>query len=106
MAYYSMYYALLALLFRIGIKCENHAAAIMLLQEIFGIDNARIRFAKEERIDKQYYVEFSVTIEEVQELIGMAEEFIVVIQDFLAKLGNADVERHRERFMELVGGGK
>ena len=57
LAYYSMYYCLLALLFRIGIKCENHAAAIILLTEVFGIDNASISKAKGERIDNQYYVD-------------------------------------------------
>ena len=33
LAYYSMYHSLLALLFRIGIKSENHAASIILLKE-------------------------------------------------------------------------
>jgi hypothetical protein len=28
-----MYYMLLALLFRVGIKCENHSAGIMLLKQ-------------------------------------------------------------------------
>jgi len=39
MAYYSMYYSVLALFFATGIKCENHTAAIILLREIFAIDN-------------------------------------------------------------------
>jgi uncharacterized protein (UPF0332 family) len=33
LTYYSMYYMLLALLFRVGIKCENHSAGIMLLKQ-------------------------------------------------------------------------
>jgi len=33
MAYYSMYYSLLALLFRVGIKSENHTASIFLLRD-------------------------------------------------------------------------
>jgi uncharacterized protein (UPF0332 family) len=37
MAYYSMYYSVLALFFRTGIKCENHAAAIVLLRSVFNI---------------------------------------------------------------------
>ncbi len=36
LAYYSMYHLLLAALFRIGIKCENHTGAIILLKEVFG----------------------------------------------------------------------
>ena len=73
LAYYAMYHTLLALLFRTGIKCENHAAAIILLKEVFGIDNNSISKAKEERIDKQYYVDFEVTKDEVQEGIASAE---------------------------------
>lgn len=37
LAYYSMYHTLVALLFRIGIKCENHSASIILLRKIFKI---------------------------------------------------------------------
>ena len=42
LTYYSMYHCILAALFRIGIKCENHAASIILLKEVFEIDNAKI----------------------------------------------------------------
>ncbi|MBU1005418.1 MAG: HEPN domain-containing protein, partial [Nanoarchaeota archaeon] len=65
LSYYSMYHCILAALFRIGIKCENHTASIILLKEVFGIDNSKIAKAKSERIDKQYYVDFTVNQEEV-----------------------------------------
>ena len=55
MAYYSMYNSLLSLLFYVGIKCENHSGSIILLKEVFEIDNSNIGFAKKERVDKQYY---------------------------------------------------
>src|SRR3989344_8366932 len=64
LAYYTMYHCLLAVLFKIGIKCENHAASIILLKEVFEIDNINITKAKSERIDKQYYVDFSENQEE------------------------------------------
>ena len=54
LAYYAMYHCLLALLFRVGIKCENHTAAIVLLKSVFGIDNQEIFKAKADRVDKQY----------------------------------------------------
>lgn len=60
-AYYSMYHAVMALFFRTGIKCENHSATILLLKEIYGIDNAPLSDAKRERIDKQYYVDTTTT---------------------------------------------
>ncbi|WP_332450041.1 HEPN domain-containing protein [Methanoculleus sp.] len=58
MAYYSMYYMVLALLFATGIKCENHSGATILLESLYGIDNSRIAAAKRDRIDKQYYVNY------------------------------------------------
>jgi uncharacterized protein (UPF0332 family) len=45
-----MYNSLTALLFRVGIKCENHAGSILLLKKLFkriDLFNA-ISFAKEE----------------------------------------------------------
>ena len=61
MAYYSMYNMLTALLYYLGIKCENHSASIIILKELFGIDNSKIEFAKTERVDKQYYIDFKIT---------------------------------------------
>ena len=60
MAYYSMYNMLTALLYFAGIKCENHSASIIILKELFGIDSSKISFAKTERVDKQYYINFKV----------------------------------------------
>ena len=59
-SYYAMYNSLVALLFKIGIKCENHTGAILLLRE-FGLFELGeiISNAKKERIDKQYYIDTS-----------------------------------------------
>jgi len=96
LTYYSMYYSLLALLFRTGIKCENHTGAIMLLKEVFNIDNVKIAKAKKERIDKQYYVDFSVTKEEVNKMVQTAEEFNAEILDFIEKLDNDKIEIYQK----------
>src|SRR3989344_6615258 len=58
MSYYAMYNSLTALLFKIGMKCENHAGSIVLFKELLGRADLFkiISFAKEDRIDKQYYV--------------------------------------------------
>lgn len=102
MAYYSMYYSLLALLFRVGIKSENHTASILLLKEIFGLDNSKILRAKKERIDKQYYVDFKVVKEDVKDLIKTAEDFNAVIFDFLEKLSLDEIEKTRKKFKEVI----
>lgn len=101
LAYYSMYYSLLALLFRVGIKSENHAASIILLKELFGLDNKKIYRAKKERIDKQYYVGFKVAKSDVVELIKTAEEFDSEILDFLEKLNNERIVEARNKFKSI-----
>lgn len=102
MAYYSMYYALLALLFRVGIKCENHSAAIILLKEVFGVGNLEISSAKKERIDKQYHVSFSIIREEVEDLILAAERFDSKIMDFTDKLNSEKIKEFRKKTENLL----
>lgn len=100
--YYSMYYALLALLFRAGIKCENHSAAIILLKEVFGVGNSEISSAKKERVDKQYHVSFSIIREEVENLILAAERFNSKIMDFTDKLNSEKIKEFRKKTENLL----
>jgi len=102
LAYYSMYHLLTALLFKVGIKCENHSASIVLLKELFGLENRGILEAKTERIDKQYYVGFKLTKQEVEETIKKAETFNSELGDFISRMRNLDVTIYRKRFNEIV----
>jgi uncharacterized protein (UPF0332 family) len=102
LAYYSMYNMLTAILFQVGIKCENHTASVVLLDALFGIDTTSISDAKDERIDKQYYVDFDVTREETVELIETAEEFNKNLFDFSSKINSQKIREFRERFLNLV----
>ena len=104
LVYYSMYNSLIALLFKIGIKSENHAVSITLLKEIFGLSNSDIAFAKKERVDKQYYVDFEVTKEQVEEAIRKAEIFNSKIIDFISKLTNDSIKLYRKKFEEAYIG--
>ncbi len=90
MSYYAMYNQLTALLFMVGIKCENHAGSILLLKILFDKEELfkLISDAKKERIDKQYYVALvkdGITKEIAEELLNNTQNFIlkikVVIQD-------------------------
>lgn len=101
LAYYSMYHCLLAALFRIGIKCENHAASIILLKEVFGVDNSKISKAKSDRVDRQYYVDFSVNLEEANTSIKIAEDFIAEMNDFIAKLSEEKIKSYHEKAVGL-----
>ena len=95
MAYYSMYNIVMALFFKTGIKCENHAGSIILLKELFGIDNSKIEFAKKERVDKQYYVDFKITMKEVENLISITKEFNSELYDFIDRMTSKEVNNFR-----------
>jgi uncharacterized protein (UPF0332 family) len=92
----------MALFFRNGIKCENHSATILLLKEMFDIDNSTLSQAKKERIDKQYYVETSASREDDEDLIRTADIFILHILDVIARTTNEKIARHREKLRTLI----
>lgn len=103
LSYYSMYNMLIALLFKVGIKCENHNASIILMKELFNLDNSDISSAKTERIDKQYYTDFKITKQEIIDAIKNAEIFNSKLLGFISKLNNEDIKNYRGKFKELVG---
>ena len=103
LTYYSMYYSVLALFFATGIKCENHSAAIILLDEIFGIDNSAIKSAKSERIDKQYYVATAPVRSEVITLIKTAELFNAELLDVIDRLTKDKIDSFRKKLLNFIG---
>lgn len=106
-AYYCMYNSLLSLLFRIGIKSENHSASIILFDRLFKNKELvnLISLAKEERIDKQYYVEtqqiVKVTGKSCNETILKAEDFLVKIKLLINELSNEEISSKRKSFVEI-----
>lgn len=106
-AYYCIYNSLLALLFKIGIKSENHSASIILFDKLFNNKElAEIAlWAKEERIDKQYYVESQQTSEITENssknLVSKAESFSIRIKLIISQLTNEDALLVRKDFQEL-----
>jgi uncharacterized protein (UPF0332 family) len=107
-SYYTMYNSLLALLFKVGVKSENHAASILFLEKLFDlIDLFKIiSSAKGERIDKQYYVtskqNFIATKDATKDMLIKAEDFSIKIRLFIKNLNKIDIEKTRERFSSLL----
>lgn len=105
-AYYAMYYCLLALLFKCGIKSENHAASILLLKELFNESELakKISFGKKERIDKQYYTDFKLTKLDCEDMIKKAEGFIVECKKVIKQLNEEKINRSREELDNALEG--
>jgi uncharacterized protein (UPF0332 family) len=107
-AYYCMYNSLLSLLFKIGIKSENHSASIILFDKLFNDKDLIkiISFAKKERIDKQYYVEAQqiskITKDLCDSVILKAEDFLVKMKLLISQLGNEKIDSIRISFENLL----
>ncbi len=106
MSYYSMYNSTISLLFRVGIKCENHGAAILLLKLLFNNHELYelISNAKTERIDKRYFVnskEDEITSDIAKELLIDAEDFVFKLKATISKLNQEKIEKLREKFKLL-----
>ncbi len=100
MSYYAMYHCLLALLFKCGIKCENHTDNILLLKRLFNENELHemISAAKEERIDKQYYVDFEITKDETKGMIEKSREFITKVKLIIESLTHGEIDKIRSKF--------
>ena len=107
-AYYAMYNSVLSLLFKCGIKSENHSATIILLERLFGLEDMGniLSNAKKERIDKQYYVmemeNVEITKDTVKKMISVSEDFIISLKVHLDKLNTSSIQSIRKKFEELV----
>jgi len=106
LSYYAMYNLLLAVLSRIGIKCENHGGSILLLKLLFGENDlyTLISDAKKERIDKQYYViteKDESTKEIADELLNHAEDFVLKMKLVIKNLNNDSIDKLREKFKTI-----
>lgn len=106
-SYYTMYNVLTALLFKTGIKCENHAGSILLLRVLFNEPKLFdiISKAKEERIDKQYYVvseDITFTEESARKILMKAEEFTVKTKLLIRNMKNEEIIVLRRKLQENV----
>ena len=106
-AYYCMYNSLLSLLFKIGIKSENHSASVILFDKLFNRPDLTkiVSWAKEERIDKQYYVEtqqiIKATKESCNEMILKAEDFLIKMKLLINEISSEKIDSAKEDFFKL-----
>jgi uncharacterized protein (UPF0332 family) len=105
-AYYSIYNTVMSLFFKCGIKCENHSGAIILMKELFNLEELYSIFSefKKDRIDNQYYVATvdaePVNRDKCSERIKTAQRFNIELRAYINRLTIQDIDNLRKTFKD------
>jgi uncharacterized protein (UPF0332 family) len=104
--YYAMYFALYAILMKLGVKCENHSCTIEFMKEFL-----REYFNEEDitlignsmvlRIDAQYYTNKEIPEIKYKKMLKEAPEFLVKCKDTIARLNEEKINAIRKKLMML-----
>ncbi len=103
-SYYAKYFAVYALLRKIGVKCEIHDCTIALFAHLFSDSVPRqlvqeIRRSKEDRIESQYYTaEIKV---DFGDLIVQTRRFVLEIERLLDGLNAEGIKSLQGRLKSL-----
>ncbi len=107
-AYYSIYNTVISLFFKCGIKCENHSGAVLLIKELFKLNNLYLIFSefKKDRIDNQYYIPIldtePINKEKCNERIKTAQLFNAELKAYIGKITIQEINNLRKTFEELT----
>jgi len=106
-AYYARYFALYALLMKLGIKSEIHdcsiATARLLAKNKIITPNlvTDITQAKQTRIDTQYYVTEELTHEEIKRNVESASKFVLEIQKSIEEISTEQTNNIRNKLRNI-----
>jgi uncharacterized protein (UPF0332 family) len=102
-AYYSIYNTVLSLFYKCGIKCENHSGAVILIKDIFGLEDLYEVFSqfKKDRIDNQYYLPIKnfepISKDNCIDKIKIAQRFNLDLRAFTGKITFKEINLIREK---------
>jgi uncharacterized protein (UPF0332 family) len=105
-SYYAKYFAIYALLSRIGVKCGIHDCTIALFSSLYAdklpkrlVDD--LRQAKDDRVEAQYYTtEISM---DMQEMIEKTTDFVLKIEEIIDGLSAQKTADKRRELRALRG---
>jgi len=106
-AYYARYFALYALLMKLGIKSEIHdcsiATARLLAKNKIITPNlvTDIAQAKQTRIDTQYYVTKELRQEEIRRNVESARKFVLEIQKAIEEVSAEQTDNIRNKLRNI-----
>ncbi len=98
--YYAMYFALYALLIKIGIKCENHSCTIEFMNQCLNAffeenDVSLLQNAMKARVDIQYYTDRTVDEKQYQEIKLKSPLFLVKCKEVHRKINKETITEIR-----------
>lgn len=103
-AYYSIYNAVMSLFYKCGIKCENHSGAVILIKELFDLEDLYDIFSefKKDRIDNQYYLPIKnsepINKEKCNTRIKTAQRFNLEMRNIINRLNLNEINNLRKKF--------
>jgi uncharacterized protein (UPF0332 family) len=106
-AYYARYFALYALLMKLGIKSEIHdcsiAVARLLANNKIITQNlvTEITQAKQTRIDTQYYITKELKQEEIKRNVESARKFVLEIQKSIEQVSTEQTNNIRNKLKNI-----
>jgi uncharacterized protein (UPF0332 family) len=108
-AYYARYFALYALLMKIGVKSEIHDCTINVANLL--ADNGILTLnmvediakAKQTRIDTQYYVESELSPKVIQRNVEAARKFVLETEKTIDNITAEQIEAVRAKLKKLKG---
>lgn len=99
--YYSEYYSMYSFLQKIGIKCENHACSISVVEFILGGEKVKIIDEhKDRRIDAQYYLK-TQDEKTLDEMLRDAKEFVAEFDNLVSNITDKEIESFREKLTDV-----
>ena len=93
-SYYAKYFAVYALLSKIGAKCEIHDCTIALFEHLFGDSVPKelieeLKRSKEDRVETQYYTR--ETNVDLEKLINKTRQFVLEIEKIIDGLNSQKI---------------
>lgn len=107
--YYAMYFALYAILMKVGVKCENHSCTIEFMKELlknhFSEEDVElIKKSMKARIDVQYYTNRNIAKDQYEKMVNRAPSFLIKCKEVLLKIKEEEINSIRTRIKNIEDG--
>lgn len=104
-SYYAEYFAVYALLQKIGVKCEIHDCTIALFEYLFG-DSVPRKIIQELQQSKEYRVEFQYYTQEIEvninQMIDETKNFVLEVEKIIDSLNPDEIAQLQNSLKVLV----